>query len=209
MPTMSLAHTRRKQPEQVRRAILDCANRLIAERGAAELSIQAVADAAGVSKGGVFHHFPNRQALIFAMLQDLLEQSSDQIDALMAADPVPHGRFTRAYVQMILMDDDPDQIRACTALMQVTLFDPETCILWTNWLNSRLAEHAATDGDPALELVRLAADGTWLTARTQDILPDNDAPTMLRNRLPALLDRLTAMTYPAPAAKSPVLADRA
>lgn len=196
---MSLAHTRRKQPEQVRRAILDCANRLITERGAADLSIQAVADAAGVSKGGVFHHFPNRQALILAMLQDLLDQSNGRIDTLMAADPVAHGRFTRAYVRMLLTDDDPDQTRACTALIQVTLFDPETCILWSNWLNSRLTDHAETDGDPALEPVRLAADGAWLTARTQDILPDNEAPGLLRNRLPTLIDRLVAMTYPAPA----------
>lgn len=195
---MSLAHTRRKQPELVRRAILDCANRLIAERGAADLSIQAVADAAGVSKGGVFHHFSNRQALILAMLQDLLDQSDERVEALMAADPVAHGRFTRAYVQLLCTDDMPEQIRACTALMQVTLFDPDTGTLWTNWLTDRLARHAATDSDPALEIIRLAADGAWLAARTQDTLPDCDAPGLLRNRLPALIERLTAMTYPAP-----------
>lgn len=196
---MSLAHSRRKQPELVRRAILDCANRIIAERGTAELSIQAVADAAGVSKGGVFHHFPNRQALILAMLQDLLDQSDEQIDTLMTADPVAYGRFTRAYIRMILLDDDPEKIRATTALIQITLFAPDTGTLWTNWLKDRLIRHADTDNDPALEIARLAADAAWLTARTQDILPDHDAPDLLRNRLPALTDRLVAMTCPAPA----------
>lgn len=37
--------------------------------GIAALSLNAVAREAGVSKGGLLHHFPNKQALIFALVR--------------------------------------------------------------------------------------------------------------------------------------------
>ncbi|MBP8939478.1 MAG: helix-turn-helix transcriptional regulator, partial [Agrobacterium sp.] len=61
---MTNAHERKKQPEIVRRSLLDCAAKLAADQGVAALSIQAVADAAGVTKGGLFHHFASKQALL-------------------------------------------------------------------------------------------------------------------------------------------------
>lgn len=192
---MSLAHTRKKQPELVRRTILDCAGQVIAEHGMAGLSIKAVADAAGVSKGGVFHHFPNRQALIEAMLHDLLEQGDRDIDTLMATDPIPYGRFTRAYIRLVLSDDNPDRTATSIALVQGSLFDPQTGGLWNSWLHDRLHRHAETDSDPALEVPRLAADGAWLITCIQNALPDAPHPDFLRSRLPALTERLLAMTY--------------
>ena len=63
---MTNAHERKKQPEVVRRNLLDCAAKLAAEQGVAALSVQAVADAAGVTKGGLFHHFPSKQVLLEA-----------------------------------------------------------------------------------------------------------------------------------------------
>ena len=55
------AHHRKKQPEQVRRTLLDCAARIAAEQGIANVTVQAVAEAAGVTKGGLFHHFPEQK----------------------------------------------------------------------------------------------------------------------------------------------------
>src|SRR3546814_10243849 len=58
---MSLSHQRKKQPELVRRSLIDCAARIVAEAGVGGATIQAVADAAGVTKGGLLHHFPSKQ----------------------------------------------------------------------------------------------------------------------------------------------------
>src|SRR3546814_18031663 len=44
---MSLSHQRKKQPELVRRSLIDCAARIVAEAGVGGATIQAVADAAG------------------------------------------------------------------------------------------------------------------------------------------------------------------
>lgn len=54
--------------------ILEAAAQIVADQGAAHLTIDAVAAAAGISKGGVLYHFPSKQALLEGMLERLLEE---------------------------------------------------------------------------------------------------------------------------------------
>jgi AcrR family transcriptional regulator len=49
--------------------MLDAAEALARSVGAANLTLDAVAQAAGVSKGGLLYHFPNKDALLAAMLE--------------------------------------------------------------------------------------------------------------------------------------------
>ena len=56
-----------------RRAILDAAGTLLAERGANNVSIEQIAAAAGVSKGTVFHRFGSRVGLLRALVMERAE----------------------------------------------------------------------------------------------------------------------------------------
>ena len=57
---------RKKDPVRLHRQLLESAAMIAGRDGIAALSLNAVAREAGVSKGGLLHHFPNKQALIFA-----------------------------------------------------------------------------------------------------------------------------------------------
>ncbi len=57
-----------------RATILAAAARIVENSGAAHLTMDAVAAAAAVSKGGVLYHFPSKQALLEGMLESLIEQ---------------------------------------------------------------------------------------------------------------------------------------
>ncbi len=156
------AHHRKKQPEQVRRALLDCAAQIAAEQGASAITIQAVADRAGVTKGGLLHHFDSKQALLAAVFSDLLEQMDREIDRTMAVDPMSRGRFTRAYVRACFSDRLLGDRSLWGALSVAIVSEPALRSLWSAWLDGRMAQHAETDSDPRLIAVRLAADGIWL-----------------------------------------------
>jgi len=156
------AYHRKKQPEQVRRALLDCAAQIAAEQGASAITIQAVAERAGVTKGGLLHHFESKQALLAAVFSDLLEQMDQEIDRTLAGDPVVRGRFTRAYVRACFSDRLLGERSLWAALSVAIVSEPALRGLWSGWLDGRMARHAETDGDPALVAVRLAADGVWL-----------------------------------------------
>lgn len=54
----------------LRRALLDATLELIATRGLAELSLRAVARAAGVSHAAPYHHFADRRALLAAVAEE-------------------------------------------------------------------------------------------------------------------------------------------
>jgi len=61
--------------------ILNAAARVVDRRGAAHLTIDAVAEQAKLSKGGVLYHFPNKRALIEAMIERLLGNMEARADA--------------------------------------------------------------------------------------------------------------------------------
>jgi len=177
---MDNPHKRKKQPEQVRRALLDAATRLAVEGGVASVTVQAVSEAAGVTKGGFLHHFPSKQALVTAVFEELLETIDRDLDARLAADPKPYGRFSRAYVEAVFdMDPDTDG-GAWAALSMSWLTDPGLRALWAGWFQARVDHHRDTDDSVALTMVRMAADGVWLADLAGVSVEDREA---LRERL--------------------------
>lgn len=65
--------------------ILDRAAALFARRGYAKTSVQDVADAVGLSKAGLLHHFPSKDALhdaVLAQADALVQRALDQVGGL-------------------------------------------------------------------------------------------------------------------------------
>ena len=178
---------RKKQPDVVRRNLIDCAARLAAEQGFSAVSVQAVASAAGVTKGGLFHHFSSKHALLEALLGDLLAKLDADIDALISRDRDGYGCFTRAYVNAFFTDRRRETYAQWSAMSVALISEPSLRQMWQSWIDGRNARHKKTDGEIGLELVRLAVDGIWLA----DLMSDNGHAG---NTGEALRKRLIGMT---------------
>lgn len=185
---MTSAHSRKKQPETVRRDLLRNAITLASGQGVSGLSLQQVSDAAGVTKGGLLHHFPSKQALVDAVFDFLIDEFSRALEEAMTPDPEPHGRFTRAYLDLSLVDvKDLDE---WSALWRSVLTDPQLSARWGAWLTAQLAQFGTQESGPALEGVRFAADGIWMGLFAHILPADRDA----------LRTHLRSLTYPFPGA---------
>jgi AcrR family transcriptional regulator len=84
-----------------RNKILHAAVQVAVRDGVMAMTLDAVAQEAGVSKGGLLYHFRSKDDLITAMLVHFKEEVQGQLERRMAADPNPQGRLVRALVRMV------------------------------------------------------------------------------------------------------------
>lgn len=156
---MTAAHP---TPTPVR--ILQAAETIVVRDGVANLTLEAAAREAGVSKGGVLYHFPSRDALVTAMVERLTARYQSQLARCAKTERGP-GRATRAYVKATFEDEEStDTTRLGAALIaavaaEPALLDPlrQAAASWQRQVvDDGLAVARAT-------VVRLAADGLWLS----------------------------------------------
>jgi len=152
---MENAYKRKKQPEVIRRALLDQAARITLEQGLSKVTFQAVADAVGVTKGGVMHHFSTKNALVLEVFNDAMAKFEAEVNAAMADDPVKYGSFTRAYLAstISLGGQGQEGYDNQATLYVLMLGDSELRELWAKWANEQLKKNAATDNTETLCMV--------------------------------------------------------
>lgn len=63
-----VAQTQEERSERSRQQILDAALKLFSHRGYGATSVRDIAEEAGLSKGNVYHHFPDKETIFRALL---------------------------------------------------------------------------------------------------------------------------------------------
>jgi len=82
----------RKQPRQARArvtrdAMVLAAEQVLARHGVAGLTTNLVAEVAGVSIGSLYQYFPNKQAIVIALIERNASQLADVVTRVLAAHP--------------------------------------------------------------------------------------------------------------------------
>src|SRR5437660_7768995 len=76
--------------------ILDAATRVFSTKGYHGALVDEIALEADTSKGGVYFHFPNKQAIFLALLDRLANMLRDRIESAVARENEPIGRAEAA-----------------------------------------------------------------------------------------------------------------
>ncbi len=100
--------------DETRRALIDAAVRILSRDGWDKFSLDAVATEAGVSKGGLLHHFRTKQALLEGTLGHLFDAFRTRVEAHYATELPTPGRWLRAYVRASFEDYLP-----ATGIMEI------------------------------------------------------------------------------------------
>ena len=154
--------TTEKTRQDTRGQILGAAVSLVGREGVSGLTIERVAGEAGLSKGGVFYHFPSKEALIEGMIGRSLEDADREIGRLAASEAEVPGGFARAYARATFGPKGSAHLDVSGGLLAAVANDPDLL----EPLRARYGvwqDRLLRDGiDPATAtLVRLAADGLW------------------------------------------------
>lgn len=149
---------------KTREAILRAAEKLIAAKGFPSLTLDEVAAGASVSKGGLLHHFPNKQALILGLAEQMIAEHAEEIRENMKRDPDTPGAFTRAFLRSHL-SLTPDCTEVCATLTAESRNIPAMLELFQQYSDQcqHLLENDGLDPVTAT-IVRYAAEGLmWST----------------------------------------------
>lgn len=156
--------TRTNNPESVKSNLLDAAAEILIHESAQKLTLNLVAQKAGVSKGGLLHHFPSKEKLLDGLFHRELNLFRDEILATMEKDPVKTGRAARAYIGLGNASNPLDKSYIILRqLLSVMLSDSKlsqewTRIYWQTIKSTGLFEESS----PLMILCCLAADGLSL-----------------------------------------------
>jgi AcrR family transcriptional regulator len=149
------------RPIGTRDRILEAGYAVAGQSGVAAVTLDAVANRAGVSKGGLLYHFPSKEALVSGMVEGLCRTFAELADVAAGADPEPVGRSARAY--LAASAGEMWQSSRWLALVGALMISPGLLDSWRTWVVAGRAADEAEDADPvAAAIVRLAADGLWL-----------------------------------------------
>jgi AcrR family transcriptional regulator len=149
----------RRPAGETRDALLDAAARLLL-RDPSKLTLDAVAEEAGVSKGGLLYHFSSKGQLLDAVVDRWEASFQAQIDA--SADDEPGG-WTRAYADASARDGTDQHSREIdSGILAVLALHPERLeavrARYAGW-QARFADDGIDPVDATV--VRLAAEGLW------------------------------------------------
>lgn len=140
--------------------VLDAAETIVMQSGAAGLSIDAVARAAGITKGGVQYCFGTKDNLIQAMIQRWGESFETEVLGNAGENPSPRA-IVRGHLMATRDTDDAEHSRSAV-MMTALLQSPEQVAATRNWYNERLAGLDLADPkDRKAAVALLAGEGAF------------------------------------------------
>lgn len=175
--------------ERTRSALLDAAAEVVRSDGVSNLTLDRVADAAGVSKGGLLYHYGTKQELVAAVLERTLDRAAAQLDSLAAANSRSTGSFAQAYLDYV-RSGQPAELDSATGIFASAALDDGDLTpardAFAVWQKRLLTE----DGiDPTVALLaRVVGDGLWLIDLFELAPPTLDQREALIELVESLLD---------------------
>lgn len=182
------------RPPLARERVLDAYVQILITDGERAATLDAVARAAGVSKGGLLYHFASKDDLAAALIERLLSLTDDDLDRMRQSPEHPIAYYVRTSV---MEDDALDRaLIAVTRLAQGGSAPASDALresrrLWTEAIRPHVRD------DTALELVMLLSDGLYFN---NSLMNHSNAPEHFSDFVPSgraladLVERVTTTT---------------
>jgi AcrR family transcriptional regulator len=126
MSEQTQKRTQAERTESTRAALIAAARGLFAERGYAEVAMEEVVAAAGVTRGALYHQFGGKRELFEAVFEQVEREITEDIavKALSGRDPLDALRAgSRAFLDHCL---DPE-------MQRIALLDAPAVLGWERW----------------------------------------------------------------------------
>jgi len=144
-----------------RNEILKAASAVIASQGLSNLTLDAVAKEAGVSKGGLLYHFPSKDALIEGMSRFAIDEFNQEVEK----EQEQTKSFIQAYAQATLNDlEHPQSLNLDTSLLAAIGNNHDLLHPWQEQYEKwdKQIRNGGENVDLSL-IIRFVCDGLWFS----------------------------------------------
>jgi TetR/AcrR family acrAB operon transcriptional repressor len=109
----------KQEAQQTRRRIMSAALRTFNRRGISRTTLEHIAEAAGVTRGAIYHHFADKQALLAAIREDVALPIIDRADFTLLSDRAsdPLERVERFLLDIYKAVDEDSRTRLAFSVM--------------------------------------------------------------------------------------------
>ncbi|MBE9063414.1 TetR/AcrR family transcriptional regulator [cf. Phormidesmis sp. LEGE 11477] len=183
------ASKKTKARSATREKLLQAAAQVIIDRGVEALTLDAVAQQADVSKGGLLYHFLNKNALIVNVGQQQLQNFEAALQQEFEQDDAPGtpGQWTRAYVRSAERTSK-ESLALIARLSSILVEMPSELLQSVEAYEQRWHQRLESDGlDPVqATIIQLAIDGLWFSEAFQMAVPREERRTQIVETLLAM-----------------------
>ena len=171
-----------KARSATREKLLQSASQVVVEKGVDALTLDAVAKQAGVSKGGLLYHFPNKNALIINLGEQLLQNFEAALQSDFEQDDAPGtpGQWLRAYVRSTARMSK-ESLALFARLSSILVEMPPELLQSVEVYEQRWHQRLEAAGlDPVqATIIQLAIDGLWFSEAFQMAVPPEERRTQV------------------------------
>ena len=145
-----MTDTSERRADTTRQRLIAAAARQFARRSYSMVSLDDILAEAQLTKGAMYFHFPSKQALALAIIDDLSEMSRAAVTELLARRMSGLETLIDLFYLLAVQDIQHEVARAGARLLETlenTTSLPTT--LWQSWVEfaSKLIQEASADGD--------------------------------------------------------------
>lgn len=149
--------------ESKRHKILEAAALIVHNRGIDALTLDAVAEEAQVSKGGLLYHFRSKDALVEGLVLHMNNIYRTNVESAVYEDINKDGKWTRAFIKATY-DQSLKNTETSAGMLAAQGINPDLLKplqqTYANW-----QDNITNDGIDTVQatILRLAADGLWFS----------------------------------------------
>jgi AcrR family transcriptional regulator len=151
----------------LREQLLDAAQAVILEQGIGTMTLDKVAAKANVSKGGLLHHFPSKDALVGAIVRRVVDAWRSDLRDAIAGQPEGRLRVPRAMLDGCISKPDEwtETLRNASICVVAAMSEHPKHAEPSRSVYAELEDTMRRDGTPEglAQLVVCAMDGLWMS----------------------------------------------
>ncbi len=157
---MENAHKRKKEPERNKQLILEAATEIGSSADWHQVTFQAISDKTGLSKGGIIHHFKNKEDLLDELMRQSLSDLTNWINDYKENNPSTDGAM--AYLQAVIArGGDEKYKKTMRIILQGVMLNEHYRQTWNEWHKKNIMQEHGYDIDTNSLIIFLVADAIW------------------------------------------------